>query len=261
MNQNCFKSFQRHVMSPWVLFLVGFVLLSAGVGQAKADFIPAITYSSATTISVGNSCTLGSAFTVGPNNITIDAVGVNIVGFNINNSLTVRIYQDGATTDLVSASVLSSSPNSTTDPRFNYVAITPLVLNAGTKYEIVFDSLEQTNADMFATGITSLPGVTFNHPVSELFRRIGRGGPQSRAAPWHHTNAAAVGARHQSAPVRAPDLYSRSSFASASIASLGRSFIPVCKSATVTPSAFFRSFSASRTSSAVLHPMLAPPGT
>src|SRR5260370_30635315 len=37
--------------------------------------------------------------------------------------------------------------------------------------------------------------------------------------------------------------------------------MPVCKSATVTPSVFLRLFSASRTWSAVSHPTLAPPGT
>lgn len=164
-----FSRSNKNVTSQWALFLVGFVLLSVGVGQAKADFIPAITYSSASTTSLGFPVTLGSAFTVGANNITIDAVGVNIAGFNINNSLTVRLYQDGAITDLVTASVLLSSPNSTTDPRFNYVAITPIILNAGTKYEIVFDSLDGTEAGMLATGITSIPGVTFNNAVSEFF--------------------------------------------------------------------------------------------
>lgn len=150
----------------WASLIAGIVVFFAGVGQAQADFIPGITFTNATFSNGSASFTAGSAFTVGVNNIAVTALGLENRSFNVNTSLTVRIYQDGTSTDLVTASVLVAGPTSATDPRFNYTVISPLVLNANTKYEIVVDIPDAvTLIGIFSTGVTSLPGVTYDNAV------------------------------------------------------------------------------------------------
>lgn len=167
--------------------LIGCCLLLVPAGVAKADFVSALTFTGASGGAFGADATVGSAFTPA-SAITIDAVGVSNATFSQGpSSITVRIYADGTTTDLLSQAVLSNDPVSTT-PRYIYHNVTPLVLNGGTKYDIVADyAINPGDNSHNLLGIlqtVSGSGVTFNnslsangigqHPTTDVFTIFGQ---------------------------------------------------------------------------------------
>jgi hypothetical protein len=149
--------------------VLGCCLLLVPAGVAKADFNSALTFAGASSGAFGANATAGSAFTP-TSAITIDAVGVSSFSFGQGPpTVTVRIYVDGTTTDLLSQAVLSSDPVST-DTKYIYHNIAPLVLNAGTKYDIVADyAVNPSDGSHNLLGVfqtVSGSGVTFDNAVS-----------------------------------------------------------------------------------------------
>ena len=142
-------------------------LLPAGV--VKADFVSALTFTGASSGAFGADTTIGTAFT--PSSaITINAVGLWSQTFVQGpSSATVRIYADGTTTNLLSQAVLSTDPVST-DALYIYHNVAPLVLNAGTKYDVVADlpinPSDNTHNMERVFQTVSASGVTFNNAVS-----------------------------------------------------------------------------------------------
>lgn len=149
--------------------VLGCCLLLVPAGVANADFISALTFTGAASGAFGADTTVGSAFTPA-SAISIDAVGLSSITFGQGPlSVTVRIYADGTTTNLLSQAVLSTDPVST-DTLYIYHNIAPLVLNAGTKYDIVADLAMNPNDNShnllrnFQNASGS--GVTFDNAVS-----------------------------------------------------------------------------------------------
>jgi len=149
--------------------VLGFCLLPVPAGAANADFNSALTFTGAASGAFGADTTVGSAFTP-TSAISINAVGLSSITFGQGpSSVTVRIYADGTTTNLLSQAVLSTDPVST-DTQYIYHNIAPLVLNAGTKYDIVADLAINPNDNSHNLlrnfQIASGSGVTFNNAVS-----------------------------------------------------------------------------------------------
>jgi hypothetical protein len=149
--------------------VLGCCLLLLPAGVAKADFNSALTFAGAASGAFGADTTVGSAFTPA-SAISINAVGLSSITFGQGpSSVTVRIYADGTTTNLLSQTVLSTDPVST-DTLYVYHNVAPLVLNAGTKYDIVADLAinpnDNTHNLLRNFQNASGSGVTFNNAVS-----------------------------------------------------------------------------------------------
>lgn len=147
-------------------------LLLVSAGFVKADFISAFTFSTPSSNAFGADSTAGSAFTP-TSSITINSLGVASFTFGQGpSSITVRIYADGTTSDLVSQVVLNTDPVST-DTKYIYHNIAPLILNGGTKYDIVADYAlnpfplgDNAHNSLGVFETISGSGVTFNNAVS-----------------------------------------------------------------------------------------------
>jgi hypothetical protein len=146
------------------LLLAALALLLGGVGQARADFIPAVDFTGGT--GFFGSDTIGYSFTVGANPLTLDALGLEVTGIPPGN--TVRIYQDGTTVNLASATITASDPLAS-DGKYRYHDLTTsITLLANTKYEIVVDYNNKAAAFLNAASTTSVPGVTLGGGVNAL---------------------------------------------------------------------------------------------
>jgi hypothetical protein len=141
-----------------VLALAALALLLGGAGPANAGFIPAVDFTSVGGTTPGDNFTYGYSFTVGAQPLTLDALGLEVIGIPPGNP--VRLYQDGTTTTLASATITASSPLSG-DGKYRYqVLASPVTLHANTKYDVVVDYDSLANVFINPSGITSVPGIT-----------------------------------------------------------------------------------------------------
>jgi hypothetical protein len=132
--------------------------------SARADFVPSLNYGSGQVGPYTGPGTIGAVFTVGGTAITIDALGLD--NSTIGPGGTVRIYQFGTTTDLVTQLITSADPTSVTDPRFHYHTLgSPLTLAANTQYVVVMD-INNQNGTFLDTPVTTDPRITYNFGVN-----------------------------------------------------------------------------------------------
>src|SRR5579872_1418415 len=87
-----------------------------------------------------NNWSFGEIFTVGPQNITVTALGAYDAGgdgFVTDGGIPVGIFRESDNALLASTNVVSGDPLS---DNFRYAAISPLVLLSGTSYRVVADN-------------------------------------------------------------------------------------------------------------------------
>jgi hypothetical protein len=140
-----------------------------GTGRVEAGFIPAIDTSNATAAEVGDSATDGYSFLTGNALVTIDALG--LLSASPPSGETVRIFQDGTTTNLASVAIPSNAPVSAPSPQgnlYSYEAITPLTLLPNMTYDIVVDYNGPEGVLVLGTPVANVPGVSFGAPRGAL---------------------------------------------------------------------------------------------
>jgi uncharacterized protein (DUF779 family) len=163
-------------------------------GEVKADFVPVIDFASGTgALGSTPASTQGTTFTVGDTAFTVTALGtLNPYA----GGETVRIYQSGTTTNLVSMSIPGSSAVSSPSAQGNqyqYQAITPITLLANTTYDIVEDFPEATPIMYLTTGLSTdadisvVGGVSTNgeglFPTTDAYSQANFFGPSFEGAP------------------------------------------------------------------------------
>jgi hypothetical protein len=139
--------------------LAALALLAGGVGHARADFLPVIGFTGGGSVEDANfGVTMGYAFTVGASPFMVTAVGLEVVAPP--NGQTVRIYQDGQTTDLLTQAIAASDPTNGSG-QYKYHAVS-LLLSANTTYDIVYDYNPFEHAIEFtSTQFSNDPDITF----------------------------------------------------------------------------------------------------
>jgi PEP-CTERM motif-containing protein len=150
-------------------------LLLVSVGACKADFVPAFDFSGGTSVQAMSNITIGSAFTVGSQNVNVTAVGVNSQTFSTGPFpfVIVRIYQDGTTTNVLNTTVSNTSALSN-NGNYLFTSVTGVTLTANTTYEIVEDVVfsHSFGGMTYVTGASVTPnsasGVTFGNAVGDL---------------------------------------------------------------------------------------------
>ncbi len=133
-----------------------------GTGRVEASFIPAIDASGGTFTDFPRNGTFGYSFLTGNAPVTIDALG--LLSGTPPNGQTVRIYQDGETTNLASVAIPSNAPVSSPSNghSYSYEAITPLTLLPNTTYDIVADlAAGDFQITQNSTIVSNVPGISF----------------------------------------------------------------------------------------------------
>jgi hypothetical protein len=154
-------------MKRTTLVLATLALLAAAPGRGLAGFTPAVDFNLnfVPPTDLGSPATLGFSFSTGNAPVTIDAVG--LLSITPPNGQTVRIYQDGTTTNLLSVTIPSNAPLSSLTPdnnnghRFAYESIPPLTLLPNHTYDIVADLSSTDLLVGLATPIVNAPDITF----------------------------------------------------------------------------------------------------
>jgi hypothetical protein len=140
------------------------------MGRAQAGFLPAVDFSSGNPHGIGLAITAGYSFHTGSTPLTIDALG--LLTATPPNGQTVRIYQDGTTTNLASVAIPSNAPVSSPSPQghtYAYEAITPLTLLPDTTYDIVADLVFGNGYDIEATPAVNVSDITFGAARGTIF--------------------------------------------------------------------------------------------
>ena len=155
----------KHVKC-WLLALG---LIGSVPGGSNASFIPAVDSSRGhlTFSSLGG--TFGYAFVTGSAPVTINALGLLTT---TPHRETVRIYLDGATTNLASVAVAANVQMSLSSNRntYSYEAITPVTLLPNTTYDVVADLPARDLLVIQATPVANAPGISFEAARSEIGR-------------------------------------------------------------------------------------------
>ena len=127
---------------------------------ARADLILAVDYSDSPPFASATG-TFGYSFTIGSTDLTIDALAVTTAISS--DAHEVRIWKDGTTTNVASASINGNTdPVSSTAHPYYYHAITPVTLQANTTYDIAVDLNDGGHFVYYdATGVSNNADVTF----------------------------------------------------------------------------------------------------
>ena len=104
--------------------------------QGRTPLVLAVDYTGNPPISSATG-TFGYSFTIGNSALTIDALALFAAAFP--DPQTVRLWKDGTSTNVVSATILPTDPTTTTGHYYRYHAITPVTLQANTTYDIAYD--------------------------------------------------------------------------------------------------------------------------
>jgi len=142
---------------------VGMSLLGALLSlatPARASFVAIIDFTGSGSAPTGSLLSLGYSFTVGAQPFTVTGVGLDVLAPPSGQD--VRIYQDGTSVNLLVQPILGSDPTDGSG-RYQYVVLTtPLVLTAGTTYDIVADL--GSTAQVACCGVSAVssdPNITF----------------------------------------------------------------------------------------------------
>ncbi|MCX6623121.1 MAG: PEP-CTERM sorting domain-containing protein [Acidobacteria bacterium] len=147
-------------MTPRTALFVSALVLGLAPAGLQAGFVTAVDYSGSTSLLITSFSIprLGYTFTVGSNPVNVVALGLNVGSTAL--GANVRIYRNGTTTNLLSATI-NNSDSLSGDGRFRYETVSPYTLLASTSYTILADLPNSVTVRAHATGITTVSGITF----------------------------------------------------------------------------------------------------
>lgn len=132
---------------------------------AKADINPSLDFSGGSVQDVPGAFSLGYQFTVGSLPFEVTAVG--LWSGTLATGETVRIFEDGTTTNLLSQSISASDPLSSSG-KYNYVTLaTPVLLQANTTYNLLADLNPGNKVVLQVSAFSNDPDISYVKPVGD----------------------------------------------------------------------------------------------
>lgn len=147
-----------------MLAIVGTMLLSFSP-PARAAFIPVVDFTGGGLTSTPGNFSLGFQFTVGSLPFEVTAVGLR--AGTPPSGQTVRIYENGTTTNTLVQAVFASDPLSS-GGAYNYASlVTPVLLQANTTYNFVVDHGSGDSIVVFAGASSTDPDITYVQHIGD----------------------------------------------------------------------------------------------
>ncbi len=147
-----------------MLAIAGIMLLSFST-LARAAFIPVVDFTGGGLTTAPGNFSLGFQFTVGSLPFEVTAVGLR--AGTPPSGQTVRIYENGTTTNTLVQAVFASDPLSG-NGIYKYVDLaTPILLQANTTYNFVVDHLPGDSILVFAGASSNNPDLTYVQSIGD----------------------------------------------------------------------------------------------